>query len=89
MAAQHLPRYLGGLAVDKTRTRSNERRSVIKVEFCDGLEMKFLSPIGGIQPIGTSETAAKMLHLVLVSVSDCKCLETRSPWLRAWFNKFK
>jgi len=25
MAAQHLPRYLGGLAVDK-RTRSNERR---------------------------------------------------------------
>jgi len=28
MAAQHLPRYLGGLAVDKRRTRSNERRSV-------------------------------------------------------------
>jgi len=26
MAAQHLPRYLGGLAVDKRRTRSNERR---------------------------------------------------------------
>ena len=25
MAAQHLPRYLGGLAVDKRRTRSNER----------------------------------------------------------------
>jgi len=27
MAAQHLPRYLGGLAVDKRRTRSNERRT--------------------------------------------------------------
>ena len=27
MAAQHLPRYLGGLAVDKRRTHSNERRS--------------------------------------------------------------
>jgi len=26
MAAQHLPRYLGGLAVDKRRTFSNERR---------------------------------------------------------------
>jgi len=26
MAAQHLPRYLGRLAVDKRRTRSNERR---------------------------------------------------------------
>jgi len=26
MAAQHLPRYLDGLAVDKRRTRSNERR---------------------------------------------------------------
>jgi len=25
MAAQHLPRYLGGLAVDKRRTRSNKR----------------------------------------------------------------
>jgi len=29
MAAQHLPRYLGGLAVDK-RTRSNERRRTRK-----------------------------------------------------------
>jgi len=27
MAAQHLLRYLGGLAVDKRRTRSNKRRS--------------------------------------------------------------
>jgi len=27
MAAQNLPRFLGGLAVDKRRTRSNERRS--------------------------------------------------------------
>ena len=27
MAAHHLPRYLGGLAVNKGRTRSNERRS--------------------------------------------------------------
>jgi len=27
MTAQHLPRYLGGLAVDK-RTRSNERRRI-------------------------------------------------------------
>jgi len=26
MAAQHLPRYLGGLAVDKRRTRSNEKK---------------------------------------------------------------
>jgi len=26
MAAQHLSRYLGGLAVVKRRTRSNERR---------------------------------------------------------------
>jgi len=25
MAAQHLPRYLSGLAVDKRRIRSNER----------------------------------------------------------------
>jgi len=29
MAAQHLPGYLGGLAVDK-ETRSNERRGSIK-----------------------------------------------------------
>jgi len=29
MAAQHLPRYLGGLAVDK-RTLSNERRRTIR-----------------------------------------------------------
>jgi len=29
MAAQHLPRYLGGLAVDKRRTRSNERRHAV------------------------------------------------------------
>jgi len=29
MAAQHLPRYLGGLAVDKRRTRSNERRRTV------------------------------------------------------------
>ena len=49
------------------------------MEFCDGLEMKFVSSLGGIQPIGTSETAAKTLQLGLVSVSDCKRLETRSP----------
>ena len=48
-----------------------------------------LNPIQVFWPIGTSETAAKKLHLVLVSVSDCKRLETRSPWLRAWFNTFK
>jgi len=29
MAAQHLPRYLGGLAEDKRRTRSNERRHIL------------------------------------------------------------
>jgi len=51
--------------------------------------MKFISPLGGIQPIGTSQTAAKTLHLVLVSISDYKRLVTRSLWLRAWFNKFK
>jgi len=32
MAAQHLPRYLGGLAVDK-RTRSNERRRSVVYSF--------------------------------------------------------
>jgi len=29
------------------------------VEFCDDLEMKFISPSGGIQQIGAPETAAK------------------------------
>jgi len=38
-----------------------------------------LNPIEVFWPIGTSETAAKTLSLVLVSVSDCKRLETRSP----------
>jgi len=28
------------------------------VEFCDSLEMKFTSPLGGIQQAGASETAA-------------------------------
>jgi len=27
--------------------------------FCDGLEMKFTSPLGGIQQVGAPETAAK------------------------------
>jgi len=31
MAAQHLPRYLGELAVDKRRTRSNERRGIAAI----------------------------------------------------------
>jgi len=47
------------------------------VEFCDGLEMEFISALGGIQQIGASETAAKPLLLVLVSVTDWKRLETR------------
>jgi len=47
------------------------------------------NPIQVFWPIGTSETAAKTLHIVLVSVSDCKRVEARSPWLRAWFNKLK
>ena len=34
MAAQHLPQYLGGLAVDKRRTRSNERRSTHNAQKC-------------------------------------------------------
>jgi len=59
------------------------------VEFCDGLEMKFISPLGGIQQIGTSETAAKTLHLVFVSVSDCKRLETRLYFNIINFNKGK
>jgi len=32
MAAQHLPRYLGGLAVDERRTRSNEKNIYILAE---------------------------------------------------------
>jgi len=44
-----------------------------------------LNQIRVFWPVGTSETAGKTLNLVLVSVSDCKRLETRSPWLRAWF----
>ena len=35
MAAQHLPWYLGGLAVDKRRTRSNERRSYLFAQQTD------------------------------------------------------
>jgi len=31
---------------------------VIRQEFCDGLEMKFTSPLGGIQQAGAPETAA-------------------------------
>jgi len=39
--------------------------------------MEFISALGGIQQIGASETAAKPLLLVLVSVTDWKRLETR------------
>jgi len=33
--------------------------SVIREEFCDDLEMKFISVLGGIQQIRASETTAK------------------------------
>jgi len=36
-----------------------ELRRVIKLQFCDGLEMTFISPLGEIQQIGAPETAAK------------------------------
>jgi len=50
--------------------------SVIREEFCDGFEMKFTSPLGGVQQTGASETAAKSVTFVLHSVSDCKRLDT-------------
>jgi len=31
---------------------------VFREEFCDGIEMKFTSPLGGMQQAGASETAA-------------------------------
>jgi len=36
---------------------------VIKEEFCDGIEMKFIPPLGRIQQVGAPETAAKSVAL--------------------------
>ena len=51
---------------------------VIREDFCDGLEIKFISPLGWIQQAGASETAAKSATpcFTVLSVSDSKSLGT-------------
>ena len=44
--------------------------------FCDSLEMKLTSPLGGIQQAGVPETAAKCYFLFSFAVSDYKQLDT-------------
>jgi len=40
--------------------------------FCDGLEMKFTSPLGGIQQAGAAKQLERAFLLVLLPVSDYK-----------------
>jgi len=40
--------------------------------FCDGIEMKFTSPMGGILQASVSETAARSVTPCFTLVSDCK-----------------
>jgi len=51
--------------------------SVFRGAFCDGLEMKFTSPLGGIHQTVRQKQLRKALLLVLLSVSDCRRLDTR------------
>jgi len=48
--------------------------------FCDGLEIKFTSPLGEIQQVGLKQQR-KALLLVLLSVSDHKRLDTSSYFI--------
>jgi len=46
----------------------------MREEFCDGLEVKFASPLEGIQQAGAPETTIKTLLLVLLGFSDYNLL---------------
>jgi len=50
--------------------------------FCDGLEIKLTSPLGGIQQTGAPETAVK-------SVNPCfyLWLVTRSGWIQVYISR--
>jgi len=49
-----------------------------KRNFCDGLEIKFTSPLGQIQQAGASETVEKRVIPCFTLVNDYKRLDTRS-----------
>jgi len=44
--------------------------------FCDGLEMKFTSTLGWIQQLVRRKKLRKALPFAILSVSDCKRLDT-------------
>ena len=51
-------------------------RQIYRRGICDGLEIQFTSPLGGIQEPGAPETSAKSVALCSLSVSDYKRVYT-------------
>jgi len=49
-----------------------------KRNFCDGLEIKFASPLGQIQRAGASETVQKSVTSCFTLVNDYKRIDARS-----------
>jgi len=54
--------------------------------FCDGLEIMFISLLGEIQQAGASETAGKSVTPCFTLVNDCKRLDTQSYFIITSFH---